>query len=361
MADTEIEKEKDKKRKISALSSTSELDTSSNSPRVEVGKKKKKNKGNKESKKQKGAISDVDSSQQQSSDGKMASSGEKASPKSPSLSTPDISRQLTEINKKLSNVITKGAGTICEMIKDIFQQMKDDFLQSVSHRIDILEGKLFEKDKENDTLKKKIGELENDIENRKSEIKDQKTENEKLLKQIEKNAEISDGKINDLEQYGRRNNLKINGLPESEGDETAEMTAEILTAKLNSVIGGLNLKKDDIDIAHRLGMKKTPKPHETVYPRRVIVRFNSRCKRDAILRSRKLFKGTDIYVNEDLTKVNQLVLSCVRKKMKDEVETAWTKNGRIMYKNKTGAIVEVLYSEFQEWIDLPWPVAPAPQ
>ena len=47
--------------------------------------------------------------------------------------------------------------------------------------------------------------------------------------------------------------------------------------------------------------------------------------------------------------------------MKDEVETAWTKNGSIMYKKKTGEIVEVLYSEFQEWIDLPWPVAPAPQ
>ena len=137
------------------------------------------------------------------------------------------------------------------------------------------------------------------------------------------------------------------------------MTADILIEKLNGVIGGLNLEPDDIDIAHRLG-KKRPKPNETVYPRRVIVKFHSRCKRDAILRNRKLFKGTDLYVNEDLTNINQLVLSCVRKKMSDEVEKAWSKNGRIMYENKTGEIVEVVYSEFQEWIDLPWPAASNP-
>ena len=359
MDDTEVEKEIDKKKKISALSSTSELDTSSNSPIVDSQKKKKKGEGKKDNKKQKGASADEESSQQKETDGQMASSGVGASPKSPSgMTSPDIMRQLSEINKKLSNVITKGDGTIREMIKDIFQQMKDDFLKSVSHRIDILEGKLFEKDKENESLKKKISELENDIETRKSEIKEQKQETENLLKQIEKNAETADSKINDLEQYGRRSNLKINGLPESEGDETAEMTADILIGKFNSVIGGLNLRPEDIDIAHRLGKKKKPKPHETIPPRRVIVKFNSRCKRDAILRNRKLFQGTDIYVNEDLTKINQLVLSCVRKKMKDEVEKAWTKNGRIMYEKKTGDVVEVAYSGFQEWIDLPWPVEP---
>lgn len=52
------------------------------------------------------------------------------SPKLPSLSTPDICRQLSEINMKLSNVVKKGDGTIREMIKDKFQHMKDDFFQS---------------------------------------------------------------------------------------------------------------------------------------------------------------------------------------------------------------------------------------
>lgn len=115
------------------------------------------------------------------------------------------------------------------------------------------------------------------------------------------------------------------------------MTVGIVIEKLNSAIGGWNLRREDIDIAHRLGIKKKekPKPGETVQPRKIIIKFNSRYRRDEILRKRKLFKGTDIFVNEDLTKINQLVLSCVRKKMKDEVEKAWTRNGRIMYENKT--------------------------
>ena len=135
------------------------------------------------------------------------------------------------------------------------------------------------------------------------------------------------------------------------------MTAGIVIDKLNSVIGGLNLRREDIDIAHRLGIKKkgNPKPGETVRPRRIITKFNSWYRRDEILRNRKLFKGTDIFVNEDLTKINQLVLSCVRKKMKDEVGKAWTRNGRIMYENKTGYVTEVAYPDFQDWIDLPWP------
>ena len=214
---------KDKKRKISALSSVSEieLDTSGSSPVATKTKKIKKNRN----KSGKGETSSNTETEHKAKESKMA--GEQS---------PEITRQLTEINKKLSNVITKGDGTLREMIKEVFQQMKDEFLDSVSHRIDILEGKLFEKDKENDALKEKIGKLETEIENRKTEIEDQKTENSKLQAQIDKSAEVASGKINDLEQYGRRSNLKISGLSESEGDETAEMTTEKVIVKLNNVI-----------------------------------------------------------------------------------------------------------------------------
>ena len=145
----------------------------------------------------------------------------------------------------------------------------------MSHRINILEGKLFEKDKENDSLKKKIGELQSDIDSRKAETEEQKAENSKLQVQIEKSA-AANGKIHDLEQYGRRNNLKINGLPELFGDETAEMTREKVIDKLNSVIADLNLRREDIDIAHRLGSKQNRKRRvTTVSARQVIIKFNS--------------------------------------------------------------------------------------
>lgn len=320
----EVESESEKKRKRSELSSISELDTSSNSPKTEKKQKKKKNK-NMNSKTQKGS----ESAKKEENNPDIG------------LTSPEVTRQLSEINNKLSNVISKDDGFLREMIKDIFQQMKDEFLKSVSHRIDILEGKLFEKEEENDKLKKEITGLNKEIES-------QKTENTKLSEQIDKNNETAEGKINDLEQYGRRNNVRMNGVAEV-GEETPERTTTAIIEVLNNNIENLALRREDIDIAHRLGKKKNGKH------RQIIVKFQSRMKRDTILRNKKLFKGTDIFINEDLTKINQHVLACVRKKMADEVAMAWSKGGRLFYKNKTDAVIEVKYSDYQQWVDLPWP------
>lgn len=254
----------------------------------------------------------------------------------------EMNKQLSEINKKLSNVVTKDDGFLRELIRDIFQQMKDEFLKSVSHRIDILEGKLFEKDQENENLKKEIHDLNQSLDQ-------QKSENEKLVDQIQKVNDVAEEKINDLEQYGRRNNLRINGIPEQQDvEETAEMTTRIVLEKLNSSIETLHLERFEVDIAHRLGQKRA-NSH-----RPIIIKFQSKMKRDIVLQSRKVFKGSRIFVNEDLTKKNQLILACVRKKMPDEVDKLWTRNGGIFYKNKTNHIHEVKYKDYQDWFDLPW-------
>ena len=62
-----------------------------------------------------------------------------------------------------------------------------------------------------------------------------------------------------------------------------------------------------------------------------------------------------MFGNEDLTRMNQHVLACVRKKMPDEVDKVWTRNGRIFYKSKANHIHELKYKNYQEWIDLLWP------
>lgn len=90
-------------------------------------------------------------------------------------------------------------------------------------------------------------------------------------------------------------------------------------------------------------------------PRQIIVKLNSRMKRDEILRIRRDLKGTNIFVSEDLTPTNNHVLACLRKKMSDEVDHAWSKGGRLFYKLKSNAnkVIEVLYKDYQSWIDLP--------
>lgn len=45
----------------------------------------------------------------------------------------------------------------------------------------------------------------------------------------------------------------------------------------------------------------------------------------------------------------------VKRKQPDEVSNAFTRNGVIKYFNKTNDMKTVLYPDYQEWLDLPWP------
>lgn len=146
--------------------------------------------------------------------------------------------------------MTSDEGSLREMVKRVMQQMKNDFHKSVFHILDILEGRLFDKEQENEKLKKEKEGLTKVIEA-------QHSENSKLSRQIKKNAEATDEKINGLKQYGRRSNIRAAGLPESEGNKPAEVTTRFVIECLNWTIKYLNLRGEDTDIAHRLGKTKS--------------------------------------------------------------------------------------------------------
>ena len=329
-----METDSDTKRKRKEISSVSELDTSGaiNSPKEEQKLKQKKKKKPKTDTEASGFTKQEE----------MQSKGESVHP--------NVCKQLKEINKKLSNVLRKDDGFLRDLIKDMFQQMKEEFLGSVYKRIEILEGKLFEKDQDNDTLLKSIDVLKQRIEEKNLKIEEQKAENKKLSDQIESvNLDMS-SKLNDMEQYSRKTNIRINGIPET-GYETAEDTTLKVIDTLNKTLKDINVQNEHINIAHRLGKKKT------TVPRQIIVKFHSRMKRDELLKKRRELKGTNIYISEDLTPINQQVLACLRKKMPDEVEQSWSNRGRLYYKTRSDkdTIKEVHYKDFQMWIDLPWP------
>ena len=194
-----------------------------------------------------------------------------------------VSKQLEEINKKLSNVLRKDDGFLRDLIKEVFQQMKDEFLLSVYKQIEILEGRLFEKDQDNDKLLGSIDQLKQQIEEKNSKIEEQKAENQKLREQIEKTNMNFESKMNDMGQYSRKNSLRISGIREI-GFESAEETIENVTETLNKAFKHQNLQNEHINIAHRLGKKKND-PHATAY-RQIIVKFHSRMIKDSILKRR---------------------------------------------------------------------------
>ena len=159
-----------------------------------------------------------------------------------------------------------------------------------------------------------------------STIKDVKEHNEGVKSQIKEIKEDinklgNDGfnvevKLDELEQYARRDCLEITGIPVVPYDSPALLVKEM------SEIMGVNLNENDISIAHRLPPTKKVKD-------RLIVKFTRREKRDEIYNKRKNLqsKGTkdlpsvvcepesavvnhkaQIHVNESLTRYRKRLL-----------------------------------------------------
>ena len=119
-----------------------------------------------------------------------------------------------------------------------------------------------------------------------------------LIKKIKKN----------VEQYERRNNVRISGLDFDNKHETSQATKDGIIGIFNDVMG-LDLSPYDIDIAHRLGKYDDKKI------RPVIVKFVSRQTKYLVMQNANHLKGTKLSLNEDLTMMNQQVLASTRTKL----------------------------------------------
>ena len=118
--------------------------------------------------------------------------------------------------------------------------------------------------------------------------------------------------------------------------------------RINRLTG---LMLSDNDIAHRLGEYKASGS------RSVIVKFTRRQTKINVLKSAKRFKGTRIFINEDLTKLNAEELASLRLKDKDAVERAWSFDGKIYVQFKGKEKGErVTYEQYEIWLKKPWPV-----
>ncbi|KAH3695405.1 hypothetical protein DPMN_082864 [Dreissena polymorpha] len=69
----------------------------------------------------------------------------------------------------------------------------------------------------------------------------------------------------------------------------------------------------------------------------------------------KELKQGKIYPSEHLTPLNQDVFNSVRLKKRDTVESVWSRGGTIFYKGRDGSMNRVLFSQYEEWLNLPWP------
>ncbi|KAH3801752.1 hypothetical protein DPMN_155413 [Dreissena polymorpha] len=106
---------------------------------------------------------------------------------------------------------------------------------------------------------------------------------------------------------------------------------------------GTHIETRDIDVAHRLGKYARHKC------RPVIVKFVRRQTKIEIMKRAKLLKGTDIFINEDLTKINAKVLASLRLKEPELVEKAWSRDGKLFVRYRGQE------RKYKLWMAKSWP------
>ena len=136
-------------------------------------------------------------------------------------------------------------------------------------------------------------------------LKDEIARKNEKIEQLEK-------KVDDLEQYTRRENVVITGLTtkkrsyanstKPDRNLTSEEVEDLETQVLKFMsTKGINIKPEDVSDIHPLRSNIPNRPALT------IIRFVNRKKRNEVLRSGQNLKGTNVYINEHLASKNQFL------------------------------------------------------
>lgn len=142
---------------------------------------------------------------------------------------------------------------------------------------------------------------------------------EEFIKPVIQENIILKERIDHLEQYSRRNNIRIFGMPEKQNENLEDSVIDIFEKKLN-----VHVPKEAIERIHRTGR------HSEGKTRPVIIKFLSYKTRQQVLNNKKKFKGTNFIVYEDLTKTRLSILHKVQ--LKIGRRNTWTHDGSIFFR-----------------------------
>lgn len=164
------------------------------------------------------------------------------------------------------------------------------------------------------------------------------------LQNIEKEKRIVflENRVADLEQYTRINDIIVTGLQmkprsyaravtggdgEEQREEDANSVEQQVTAFLHS--RGIEVNNKNIEACHPL-----PRRNNTSKPA-IIIRFANRKHKTELLKQGRKLKGSDVYLNEHLTKKNADIARKARLLRKQgKIQNTWTQNCKIFIKLK---------------------------
>lgn len=154
--------------------------------------------------------------------------------------------------------------------------------------------------------------------------------------------------VDELEQYSRRDNLIISGIPASFAETVSTATQasgnyhESSASCIDKVVSffqdklNIDIQSTDISTAHRLPAGNNGQPP-------LVVKFVRRIKRDTVYQARTKLKDHNkncprdlrIFINEDLSPIHRNIFSAAwRKQGSNGIESVWSSNCHVMVRHK---------------------------
>lgn len=153
-------------------------------------------------------------------------------------------------------------------------------------------------------------------------LKDEAVIRDEKVKALEAKVDKLSLGLNDLEQYGRRHNIRLNNVPLEDTSNCESVVLGILNRALTE---SEPFSSSDIDRCHPIG-----RPNKK-NNRQIIVRFSSYQAKAKAYDAR--FNLSNIYMTEDFTPTNQKVVShLVQMKKAKRIKKFWTIDGKIFAK-----------------------------
>ena len=189
-----------------------------------------------------------------------------------------------------------------------------------------------------ESMKEVTKSLKDGIDKLHKDVDDLRNENEELRKtnsELETRLSVVEYESDNLEQYSRRNSLRISGIPE-EPDENTDQRVIQLAGGL-----GIDISPNDIDRSHRVGKLELDRGRTGRGPlkmkrrtRDILVKFARYNTRAMLYNERKDLRNLEthknVYINEDLTKKRSKLLYDARILARAEiVKAAYSTDGKL--------------------------------
>lgn len=244
---------------------------------------------------------------------------------------------------------TQGSGTSSTsgtaLTKDFLVRVIEEFKNQVFSELKSFRSEMEEVKNAMQFLSDKVDSTNNLMQTIKNEFAEIKKENERLHERSkvmsEHIVELRD-RVRNLEQYSRRSNVEISGIPPSPNEDVRTIVQDAGAAI------GVEIRPEDVAAAHRIPTYKKDRIPS------IVVQFRDRGMRDNCIsrfREKKTLTANQInkqfpqhqrvYINEHLTPENKQLLASLKKKCREiNYAYVWCREGKFFIRKSEGGKVQ---------------------